>query len=96
MFNVDDLFIPEFQELAKIGSVSNVPVISAAIDVENVVNELGNDIRIDASVIVRVAVTAAEDDSVTYRGKTYRIAHIQTDSANLTKRIYLQSPFGGA
>ena len=96
IFDVEDLFIPEFTETATIAGVSGVEVISSELDAETRISEIGADEEIDASIIVRESVTAAEGGFVTFRAAENRISKIVKDSANLTKRLYLVSKFGGA
>lgn len=95
ILNASDIFIPEFTETATVNGVS-AEVISSEVDAETRVSEIGMDTQVDASIIVRVSVAAADEQLVSFRAKNYRIAHIAIDSANVTKRIYLSSTFGGA
>jgi len=96
IFDVDDLFIPEFLETATIGGVAGVEVISSELDAETRISEIGADEQVDASLVVRASVTAAEGNFVTFRAVEYRISKIVRDSANLTKRLYLVAKYGGA
>lgn len=95
ILNANDIFIPEFTETATINGVS-AEVISSEVDAETRVSEIGMDTQVDASIIVRVSVAAADEQLVSFRGRSYSISHIAVDSANLTKRIYLISTYGGA
>lgn len=94
LLNANDLFIPEFTESATVSGVAGIEVISSEVDAETKISELGSDIDIDASLIVRGSVSVDEEDLVTFRGVSYRVAKVVPDSANLTKRIYLTSKFG--
>ena len=96
LFDADDIFIPEFVETATIGGVANVEVVPSEVDAETRMSELGSDIDISASLIVRSSVAVDDGDPVVFRGTTYAVAKAVPDSANLTKRIYLTSRYGGA
>lgn len=96
IFDVDDLFIPEFSETATIAGVAGVEVISSELDAETRISEIGADEQVDASIIVRSSVVAAEGNFATFRAVEYRISKIVKDSANLTKRLYLVAKYGGA
>ena len=96
IFDVDDIFIPEFIETATIAGFSGVEVISSELDAETRISEIGADEQIDESIVVRASATAAEGNIVTFRAVQYRISKIVKDSANLTKRLYLVAKFGGA
>lgn len=96
LLDADDLFIPEFTETATVDGVSGVEVISSEVDAETKISELGSDMDIDASLIVRATVAVDADDLVSFRGTSYRVAKVVPDSANVTKRIYLTSLYGGA
>jgi hypothetical protein len=96
LLSADDLFIPEFTETATVDGVSGVEVISSEVDAETKISELGSDMDIDASLIVRSSVAVDTDDLVSFRGTSYRVAKAVPDSANVTKRIYLTSRYGGA
>jgi len=96
LLDADDLFIPEFVETATIGGVPNIEVVPSDVDAETRVSELGSDVDIAASLIVRASVVVDDDDTVVFRGSTYAVLKAVPDSANLTKRIYLTSRYGGA
>jgi len=96
LLNVDDLFIPEFFETATVNAVPNVQVISAEVSEDVRMSELGADMDADAAIVVRLSVSANEDDLVSFRGRSFRIARAIEDSAALTKRLYLVAKYGGA
>jgi len=95
LLNANDLFIPEFSETATVNNVS-AEVIASELSADIQLAAAGANLNIDASIIVRISVAAAEGQIVSFRGNSYRIAKIDTDSANITKRLYLEAQFGGA
>ena len=94
ILNLNDLFITEFTELATINGVANVPAIATAIKPDTQEREYGLDVRLEMALIVRATVAAARNNLVTFRGSTYRIEDVETDSDNSTKRILLSKRNG--
>lgn len=85
-----------FKSSATIGSTSNVEVIPAAVMADGKISEIGRASDGELSLIVKVGVTATEGDVVSFRSVDYRISRIETDAANITKKLYLIPKYGGA
>ena len=95
--SANDFFIPEFVECAYKGDES-FPCISSRLDAETRATEIGPDIDIDLSLIIKgkCRVNLKQDDVIRFRGTEYRIHKISDDSANVTRRLFLISKYGGA
>jgi len=97
-FNIEGNFFDTdgFKTTATVGTVEDVEVIPGAVMADGRISEIGRDAAGDLYLIVKVAVTAAEGDTVTFRSTDYRISRIETDAANRTKKLYLLPKYGGA
>ena len=95
--NENEFFIPEFTECAYKNDVQ-FEAIASRLDAETRATEIGADIDIDLSLIIRgtCAVSFAQDDIVRFRGTEYRVYKVSDDSANVTRRLFLISRYGGA
>lgn len=96
LFDVDDLFIPEFCETATISGTSYSCIRSEFLAEEQFSDyglQEGWDLTLDFKVSDFISVPA-EQTIVVFNSRTYRIAKTITDSAGLTFKAFLIDQYG--
>ena len=89
-----DFFIPEFSEtMTYLGT--SYTVIQSEVSDDTRIAEGGLDLQDEMSLVVAVSCPVVENATVVYDSTSWRVLRIVSDSAGITKRLYLGAPFGG-
>jgi hypothetical protein len=84
----------EFWESLTFGGAS-IPCIQSEVSEDIRIAEGGLDLNDELSLAIKIANSVPEGGILTYRGESWRVIRVVTDSAHSSRRLYLGRPYSG-